>query len=95
MKLPPDYPYSIEAGQEADDPVYSPSHYRLVLPNGEEIEAIDLIHSVLGEEGMVSYCRGSALKYLCRAGKKDDLAQDLRKAAWFCMKAAQTVEDGQ
>jgi len=76
-----------------DDPVNSPQHYHLTLPDGYEIEAIDYIQAVLGDDGMVAYCRGSALKYLSRAGRKDDYAQDLRKAAWFCTKAAHVVED--
>ena len=76
-----------------DDPVNSPSHYKLMLPDGNEIEAIDYIQAVLGEEGMIAYCRGSAIKYLSRAGRKDLASQDLRKAAWFCTKAAQVAED--
>lgn len=75
------------------DPVNSPQHYHLKLPDGYEIEAIDYIQAVLGDEGMVAYCRGSAIKYMSRAGRKDDYAQDLRKAAWFCTKAAHVVED--
>lgn len=76
-----------------DDPVVSPAHYQLRLPDGEPIEAIDYIQAVLGDDGFVAYCRGSAIKYLSRAGRKDDFAQDLRKAAWFCTKAAQTLEE--
>ena len=76
-----------------DDPVCSPQHYQLRLPTGEPIEAIDYIEAVLGPEGAVAYCRGSAIKYLSRAGRKDDFTQDLRKAAWFCTKAAQISED--
>lgn len=75
-----------------DDPVSSPAHYQLMLPDGEPIEAIDYIHAVLGDDGVVAYCRGSALKYLSRAGRKDDYAQDLRKAAWFTTYAAGVLE---
>jgi hypothetical protein len=76
-----------------DDPVNSPHHYHLTLPDGTEIEAIDYIQAVLGDEGMLAYCQGSAIKYLSRAGRKDRASQDLRKAAWFCTKAAQVAED--
>ena len=76
-----------------DDPVSSPSHYQLRLPDGEPVEAIDYIQAVLGDDGFVAYCRGSAIKYLSRAGRKDDFSQDLRKAAWFVTRAAQVVED--
>lgn len=78
----------------ADDMI-NPKHYKLELPDGREIEAIDYIVAVLGPRGAADYCRGSALKYLSRAGRKDeDLeAEDFRKAAWFCIKAAHLVED--
>lgn len=77
-----------------DDPVSNPSHYQLVLPTGEDVEAIDIIRATLGEEGTIAYCRGSALKYLLRAGRKDisPEAQDLRKAAWFLTYGAQLIE---
>jgi hypothetical protein len=78
-----------------DDPVYNPRHYKIMLPDGNDIEAIEYIQGVLGDGGFIAYCRGSALKYLSRAGRKDDYAQDLRKAAWFCTKAAQVAEDNE
>lgn len=78
---------------EVEDVVNEPLHYKLVLPDGQRIEAIDYIQAVLGLEGTVAYCHGSALKYLSRAGRKDDFGQDLRKAAWFCTRAAQAYED--
>jgi hypothetical protein len=75
--------------------VNHPQHYQLTLPNGEPIEAIDYIQAVLGDDGAVSYCVGSAIKYLSRAGRKggNSREQDLRKAAWFCTKGAQVCED--
>jgi len=76
-----------------DDPVSSPRHYQLQLPDGDLIEAIDYIHAVLGNEMFVAYCHGSALKYLSRAGRKIDFAEDLRKAAWFAIRAAQVLEE--
>ncbi len=76
-----------------DDMVNSPSHYKLLLPDGEEIEAIDVIHAALGPFQTVAYCRGAAIKYLLRADKKNAYAQDLRKAAWYCSHAAAILED--
>ena len=76
-----------------DDPVVSPAHYQLRLPDGEPIEAIDYIQAVLGDDMFISYCHGSALKYLSRAGRKLDFAEDLRKAAWFATRAAQVIEE--
>lgn len=81
-------------GDDADeDMVNNPAHYRLVLPGGEEIEAIDVIHAALGPFQTVAYCRGAAIKYLLRADKKKAYAQDLRKAAWYCSHAAGILED--
>ena len=82
-------------GDADDDVVNHPQHYQLTLPNGEPIEAIDYIQAVLGDDGAVSYCVGSAIKYLSRAGRKggNSREQDLRKAAWFCAKGAQVCED--
>ena len=82
-------------GDADEDVVNHPQHYQLTLPNGEPIEAIDYIQAVLGDDGAVSYCVGSAIKYLSRAGRKggNSQEQDLRKAAWFCTKGAQVCED--
>lgn len=48
-------------------------------------EAIDLIRATLGDEGFVAYCRGAAMKYRLRAGKKGDRDNDLEKARWYTM----------
>jgi hypothetical protein len=76
------------------DPVDSPRHYQLRI-GGVDAEMIDVIRAILKDPGTLAYCHGSALKYLCRAGKKDGAptAQDFRKAAWFCTFAAQIAED--
>ena len=76
-----------------EDMVNNPAHYKLVLPGGEEVEAIDVIHAALGSLQTVAYCRGAAIKYLMRADKKKAYAQDLRKAAWYCSHAAAILED--
>jgi hypothetical protein len=52
-----------------------PSHY-----NSGKIEVIDFI-----EDQDLNFSRGNALKYLCRAGKKEGSkeVEDLQKAAWY------------
>lgn len=52
-----------------------PSHY-----GGEnnEYEAIKVI-----EAWQLDFCLGNAVKYISRAGKKDDMVQDLKKAKWY------------
>ena len=59
-----------------DDEIESPSHYML---DGLNVEAIDVIKAVLGEDGFKAHCRGCALKYLLRADKKNR-TEDLKKA---------------
>jgi hypothetical protein len=68
------------------DAVNRPAHY-----NATETETIDYIHETLRDEAFVEYCRGNALKYLSRAGKKGDSAEDMAKAAWYAQMAAHTL----
>ena len=43
----------------------------------------------------VSFCIGSVLKYLCRAGlKSGDVLTDLRKASWFLQHEIERLEKG-
>ena len=60
------------------DMVNHPDHYKV-----GGIEAIDYIQAKLSPEEFAGYCRGNALKYLSRAGHKDDAVQDYRKAKWY------------
>lgn len=55
-----------------DDKVNHPSHY-----TSGKIEVIDFI-----EDQKLDYHRGNAIKYICRAGKKDKSKEieDLEKA---------------
>ena len=61
-----------------NDPVVSPSHYK--LKGLGDIESIDVLRAVLSKEEFSGFCHGNALKYLIRAGKKDNKVQDLEKA---------------
>ena len=92
MKLDDDEWEALIRDDADEDMVNNPAHYRLVLPSGEEVEAIDVIHAALGSLQTVAYCRGAAIKYLMRADKKKAYAQDLRKAAWYCTHAADILE---
>ena len=61
------------------DMVNNPKHYKLY----PDMEAIDIIRKVLTLEEFIGYCRGNSLKYRLRAGKKDNLKQDIKKAEWY------------
>lgn len=58
-----------------NDPVNHPSHYCT-----GSIEVIDFI-----EDQKLPYHLGNALKYICRAGRKDPTktVEDLSKAVWY------------
>ena len=66
------------------DMVNHPSHY-----TDGKIEVIDFI-----EDKRLNYHRGNALKYLCRAGKKDPEkeVEDLQKAVWYINREIQRLE---
>lgn len=59
------------------DNLSHPSHYTDVLIDMEVIKLIAL-SSTLGE--FRGYCRGCQIKYHMRAGKKDDIAQEISKS---------------
>lgn len=58
------------------DNINSPKHYQLP---GLNIEAIDVIKSVLGDDKFEGYCRGNVIKYILRADAKNGV-EDLKKA---------------
>ena len=65
---------------ELVDLVNSPPHYKL---NGLDIESVDVVRAVLTAEEFRGWCKGNAIKYLMRLGKKDKEIQDARKSIKF------------
>jgi hypothetical protein len=60
------------------DMVNAPPHYTV-----GGIETIDYIKAKLTPEEFIGYLKGNVIKYTSRAGKKDDIVQDLEKAQWY------------
>lgn len=60
------------------DTVYKPSHYTYGT-----IECIDYIQDKLSKEEFTGACKFNVIKYVSRAGKKDNTKQDLQKAKWY------------
>lgn len=56
-----------------NDVINSPAHYN---SHKSGVEAIEICEHL-------DFCLGNAVKYLFRAGHKDPIVQDLRKAAWY------------
>ena len=75
---------------DVDEAVRSPKHYKLP---GLNIESIDVLRSVLTPEEFKGFCRGNALKYLIRAGKKDSELQDIKKAGVYIGWCIDTIRD--
>ena len=65
--------------------VNHPKHY-----NRGKYEAIDVI-----EDWQMNFSLGNALKYLSRAGHKDDIIQDLKKAKWYIDREIQRLSKGE
>lgn len=66
--------------------VNHPQHY-----GGEnnQYEAIKVI-----EAWELYFCLGNAVKYISRAGKKDNIVQDLKKAKWYLERKIESLEKG-
>jgi len=60
---------------EKSDPVNHPAHY-----TSGKYECIEVI-----DDWKLGYCLGNAVKYICRAGKKDPnkTIEDLKKAKFY------------
>lgn len=63
--------------QEMYDAVNRPKYYKL---RGLDVESVDVIKATLTPEEFKGWLKGNAMKYLFRLGKKDDEAQDAKKA---------------
>ena len=60
------------------DRVNNPMHY---LAGG--IETIDIIKSKMSKSEYIGFLKGNVIKYITRAGHKDDTREDLKKARWY------------
>ena len=65
------------------DPIDRPSHYA----EGRSYEPIDVI-----ADWELNYHLGNVLKYISRAGRKQNHLEDLKKARWYIDREIQTLE---
>ena len=67
-----------------EDVVNHPSHY-----TDGKIEVIEFI-----EDKNLNYHKGNAIKYICRAGKKDPQKEieDLQKAIWYINREIKNIK---
>jgi hypothetical protein len=71
------------------DMVNNPPHY-----TSGGIETIDYIKAKLTPEEFMGYLKGNVIKYTSRAGKKDDVIQDLEKAQWYMSRQIKVLIGG-
>lgn len=64
--------------------VNHPPHYGGA---NNQYEAIKVI-----EAWQLDFCLGNVVKYISRAGKKDDMLQDLKKAKWYIDRKIYQIE---
>ena len=64
-----------------NDVVDHPEHYQ----SSSGIECIDVVENM-------PFNRGNAVKYLWRAGKKNDEIEDLKKARWYIDREIKRIE---
>lgn len=65
------------------DPIDRPSHYA----EGRAYEPIDVI-----ADWNLNYHLGNTLKYVSRAGRKQNQLEDLKKARWYLSREIETLE---
>ena len=67
----------------SNEAVNHPQHYGGDTP----YEAIKVI-----EAWELDFCLGNTVKYISRAGKKDNIVQDLKKAKWYLERKINQLE---
>ena len=72
------------------DDVNHPDHY-----TSGGIETIDYMQAKSTPEEFRGHLRLTALKYLSRAGLKDDTLTDLKKCEWYVKRLIKFVETGE
>jgi hypothetical protein len=78
--------FTIDKEEFKKELVNHPQHY-----GGKDnpYEAIKVI-----EAWNLGFCLGNTIKYISRAGKKDDTIQELEKALWYLKREIKNLKDG-
>ena len=69
--------------------VNHPQHYGGDTP----YECIKVLRNWMSEDEYIGFCKGNALKYLCRVGKKDSDLQEYKKVAFYVQKCIEFLEE--
>lgn len=71
--------------EDKKEMINHPSHY-----NQGKFEAIDVI-----EDWKLNFNLGNTVKYISRAGHKDNIIQDLKKSLWYLQREIERLEKGE
>lgn len=72
-------------GQKTKEMINHPSHY-----NKGKYEAIEVI-----EDWQLNFNLGNTVKYIARAGHKDNIIQDLKKSLWYLDREIKRLDKGE
>lgn len=62
--------------------------------NGDSVyECYRVLKNWVSKEEYQGFLRCTAIKYLCRLGKKDDAVQELKKAQWYISRLIESIEE--
>lgn len=78
--------FTIDDDKPKKELVNHPKHYG---GRDNPYEAIKVI-----EAWKLGFCLGNTVKYISRAGKKDDTIQELEKALWYLKREIKNLKDG-
>lgn len=74
--------------EEKKEMVNHPIHYG----GDTEYECIKVLKAWMTKDEFIGFCKGNALKYLCRSGKKDEILQEYNKAKWYIEKMIERIK---
>ena len=76
---------TLNNNKDKKEMINHPSHY-----NQGKFEAIDVI-----EDWKLNFNLGNTVKYISRAGHKDNIIQDLKKSLWYLNREIERLEKGE
>ena len=80
-----DFKAKYNEAEDNKEMINHPQHY-----NMGKFEAIDVI-----EDWQLNFNLGNTVKYISRAGHKDNIIQDLKKALWYLDREIKRLEKGE
>lgn len=75
--------FSSEKHVDKDEPI---DHVKVAHYNYGDIETIDYLEAKLSPAEFVGFLKGNVLKYISRAGHKDNEKEDYKKALYYLKK---------